>query len=367
MCRKDYNSDQYKVLCNIVLITLFFNVIPVSHDKMDTQTTSGNSHWSGAQSILCDEALLSNAGLEILADADTKGITLDDAIMKSRVLIEALPYIQSFKGKIVVIKFGGSAMVNIKTFLSILQDVVFMQAIGMKPIIVHGGGPYISEEMRRRGKDPVFINGYRVTDKETLEIAIDVLANQISTLIVNKIKEMRADAVCVWKEYSSPLKARKYVLKQDNQSVGTDFGYVGEITAIDCDKLCSLCDSGHIAVVPPIGVGPAGENFNVNADNVACFIARYLKAEKLVFISNTHGISTDPSHPEAFASTLHEDEVYELIERSVIKGGMLPKAKACISALTDGVGKAHIIDGNIPHSLLLEIFTDKGIGTQIIV
>ncbi|MDR4506428.1 MAG: acetylglutamate kinase [Candidatus Scalindua sp.] len=334
---------------------------------MNRQATSENIQRSGVAGILCDEALSANAGLKALADTDTKGITLDDAIMKSRVLIEALPYIQSFKGKIVVIKFGGSAMVNIKTFLSILQDVVFMHAIGMKPIIVHGGGPYISEEMKKRGKDPVFVNGYRITDKETLEIAIDVLANQISTLIVNKIKEMRADAVCVWNKNTSPLKARKYVLKENDGSAGPDFGYVGEITAIDCDKLCCLCDSGHIAVVPPIGVGSAGENFNVNADNVACFIARYLKAEKLVFISNTHGISTDPSNPEAFASTLHEDEVYELIESGVIKGGMLPKAKACISALTDGVGKAHIIDGNIPHSLLLEIFTDKGIGTQIIV
>ncbi|GJQ58657.1 MAG: acetylglutamate kinase [Candidatus Scalindua sp.] len=322
---------------------------------------------SGATSILCDEAMSSNVGLKTLADTDTKGITIEDAITKSKVLIEALPYIQSFKGKIVVIKFGGSAMVNIKTFLSILQDVVFMQAIGMKPIIVHGGGPYISEEMKKRGKDPVFIHGYRVTDKETLEIAIDVLVNQISTLIVKKIKEMQADAVCVFNGNESPLKARKYLLKENDKTLDHDFGYVGEITAIESDQLCELCDNGHIAVVPPIAVGTAGEHFNVNADNVACFIARYLKAEKLVFISNTHGISTDPSNPESFASTLHEDEVYELIESNIIKGGMLPKAKACISALTEGVGKAHIIDGNIPHSLLLEIFTDKGVGTQIIV
>ncbi|MCP5007877.1 MAG: acetylglutamate kinase [Planctomycetes bacterium] len=334
---------------------------------MNTQVTSETKQNRGFENKLCDEALSSNAGPKTLADADTKGISIADAIVKSRVLIEALPYIKSFKGKIVVIKFGGSAMVNMKTFLSILQDVVFMQAIGMQPIIVHGGGPYISAEMKKRGKDPVFIDGYRVTDKDTLDIAIDVLVNQVSTLIVSKIKEMRADAVCVWNESTSPLKARKFVAKENGQSMDIDFGYVGEITAIECDTLCGLCDSGHIAVVPPIAEGYNGESFNVNADNVACYIARYLKAEKLVFISNTHGISTDPSNPEAFASTLHEDEVYELIENSVIKGGMLPKARACISALTEGVGKAHIIDGNIPHSLLLEIFTDKGIGTQIIV
>ncbi len=334
---------------------------------MSTQIIGGKSQTSTVTNILCDNAFSSHVGLRSLKETNTKGITIAEAITKSRVMIEALPYIQSFKGKIVVIKFGGSAMVNINTFLSILQDVVFMQAIGMKPIIVHGGGPYISEEMKNRGKDPVFVHGYRVTDKETLEIAIDVLVNRISSLIVNKIKEMKADAVCVWSENASPLKARKYVVKEDGKSQELDFGYVGEMTGIEYDTLSGLCDSGHIAVVPPIAEGATGENFNVNADNVACFIARYLKAEKLVFISNTHGISTDPSNPEVFASTLHEDEVYGLIESNIIKGGMLPKAKACISALTEGVGKAHIIDGNIPHSLLLEIFTDKGIGTQIIV
>ena len=334
---------------------------------MDTQIISENRKGSGITRVLGEEVFSSDIGVKTLEDTCTKGITMEDAILKSRVLIEALPYIQAFKGKIVVIKFGGSAMVDTKTFLSILQDVVFMKAIGMNPILVHGGGPNISEEMRKRGKNPVFVHGYRVTDKETLEIAVDVLVNQISNLIVNKIKEMRSDAVCVWNNNVSPLKAKKYILKEEGKSQDFDFGYVGEITGIECDTLCNICDSGKIAVVPPIAEGAHGENFNVNADNVACFIACFLKAEKLVFVSNTHGISTDPSDPEAFASTLHEDEVYKLIEDNVINGGMLPKAKACISALTGGVKKAHIIDGHIPHSLLLEIFTDKGIGTQIIV
>ncbi len=293
----------------------------------------------------------------------TKGISMEEAIGKSRVLIEALPYIQSFRGKIVVVKFGGSAMVNMDTFKSVLQDMVFMKSIGMKPIIVHGGGPFISSEMEKRGKQPLFINGFRVTDKDTLEIAIDVLTNQIGKSIIDHISEMGAKGVCVWDENNSPLKARKHVSKDD----GGDLGFVGELTEIESDALIDLFEDDQIPIVPPLAKGVGGENYNVNADNVASFVAGSLKAEKLVFISNTHGISTDPSDPESFTSTLHEDEVNNLINSGVISGGMLPKAKACISAMRKGVKKAHIIDGHIPHSLLLEIFTDKGIGTQIIV
>lgn len=292
---------------------------------------------------------------------------MEEAIGKSRVLIEALPYIQSFKDKIVVVKFGGSAMVDKDTFQSILQDMVFMKSIGMKPVIVHGGGPFISSEMEKRGKKPHFINGYRVTDKETLDIAIDVLTNQIGNQIIDQIEEMGAKGVCVWSDDDSPIKGRKHVSKDDDGSVTDDLGYVGELTEIEHDRFISLFDDEQIPIVSPIAKGIDGENYNVNADNVASFVAGALKAEKLVFISNTHGISTDPSDPESFVSTLHEDEVNKLIKSGVISGGMLPKAKACISAMREGVKKAHIIDGHIPHSLLLEIFTDKGIGTQIIV
>jgi len=242
-----------------------------------------------------------------------------------------------------------------------------MKSIGMKPVIVHGGGPFISSEMEKRGKKPLFINGYRVTDKETLEIAIDVLTNQIGKLIIDQIEEMGAKGVCVWDGDDSPIKARKFVSKDDGGSGAEDLGYVGELTEIECNSFVNLFEDDQIPIVSPIAKGIDGENYNVNADNVASFVAGALKAEKLVFISNTHGISTDPSDPESFTSTLHEDEVNRLIKSGVISGGMLPKANACISAMRDGVKKAHIIDGHIPHSLLLEIFTDKGIGTQIIV
>ena len=318
-------------------------------------------------SILNEDGLASDFGVKKAKITGTKGISMEEAIGKSRVLIEALPYIQSFKDKIVVVKFGGSAMVNEDTFHSVLQDMVFMKSIGMKPVIVHGGGPFISSEMEKRGKKPLFINGYRVTDKETLEIAIDVLTNQIGKLIIDQIEVMGAKGVCVWDGDDSPIKARKFVSEDNGSSGAGDLGYVGELTEIECDSFTNLFEDDQIPIVSPIAKGIDGENYNVNADNVASFVAGALKAEKLVFISNTHGISTDPSDPESFTSTLHEDEVNRLIKSGVISGGMLPKANACISAMRDGVKKAHIIDGHIPHSLLLEIFTDKGIGTQIIV
>ncbi|GAX59484.1 acetylglutamate kinase [Candidatus Scalindua japonica] len=327
----------------------------------ENKVINGETH-----SLLYEDDLSSDFGFKTSTIRDTKGTSMEEAIRKSRVLIEALPYIQSFKDKIVVVKFGGSAMVNKDTFQSVLQDMVFMKSIGMKPIIVHGGGPFISSEMIKRGKKPLFINGYRVTDKETLEIAIDVLTNQIGKLIINHIDEMGAKGVCVWKENKSPIKARKFVYN-DDKSETENLGYVGELTEIECESFIELCEGDQIPIVPPIAKGANGEDYNVNADIVASFVAGSLKAEKLVFISNTHGISTDPSNPESFTSTLHEDEVNELIKSGVISGGMLPKANACISAMRDGVSKAHIIDGHIPHSLLLEIFTDKGVGTQIIV
>ena len=334
---------------------------------MDLAVAENNIKNGENHSVLYEDDSPSDFSVNKSKIVGTKGISMEEAIGKSRVLIEALPYIQSFKDKIVVVKFGGSAMVNMDTFKSVLQDMIFMKSIGMKPIIVHGGGPFISSEMEKRGKKPLFINGLRVTDKETLEIAIDVLTNQIGKLVIDHLNKMGAKSVCVWKENNSPLKARKLVSKGNDGSEAEDLGFVGELTGIEYDSIIDLFEDDQIPIVPPIAKGVDGENFNVNADNVASFVAGSLKAEKLVFISNTHGISTDPSDPESFTSTLHEDEVNRLIKSGVISGGMLPKAKACISAMRVGVKKAHIIDGHIPHSLLLEIFTDKGIGTQIIV
>lgn len=295
---------------------------------------------------------------------------MENAIRKASILIEALPYIRSFKNKVVVIKFGGGAMSSDEVLTSVLQDIVFMKTVGILPVLVHGGGPHISQEMTRRGLSPKFVEGHRTTDRETLEIAKDVLINQISASIVKKISDLGNDAVCVWENGDCAVKAEKYYVetKTDRGELKKlDIGFVGKVTAIDKDKFLNLCNSCTIPIVPPIARGISGDVYNVNADNVAAFIAESLGAEKLVFLSNTHGIMTKPNDEKSFASTLHEDEVHELIDKKIISDGMLPKALACIRAVKAGVKKAHIINGLIPHALLLEIFTDKGVGTQIIV
>jgi acetylglutamate kinase len=253
---------------------------------------------------------------------------------------------------------------------NVLQDIVFMKTVGILPILVHGGGPHISQEMTRRGLSPKFVEGHRITDRETLEIARDILIHQISASIVKKIAELGNAAACIWENDFCPLKAEKYYVETKTEQGGMkklDIGFVGRVTAIDKDRFLNLCTSCTIPIVPPIAKGDNGDVYNVNADNVAAFIAKALGAEKLVFLSNTHGIMTRPKDETSFASTLHEDEVHALIDKKVISEGMLPKALACISAVKAGVKKAHIINGMLPHALLLEIFTDKGVGTQIIV
>ncbi|MCF6157388.1 MAG: acetylglutamate kinase [wastewater metagenome] len=295
---------------------------------------------------------------------------MENAIRKAGILIEAIPYIRSFKGKIVVIKFGGSAMSNEEVLTNVLQDIVFMKIVGIMPVLVHGGGPHITREMARRGLSPKFIEGHRITDHETLEIARNVLVNQISASIVKKISELGNEAACIWENGSCPIQAEKYYIEKrmdDGTLKKLDIGFVGKVTSINKDTFFRLCRSCTIPIVPPIARGVNGNIYNVNADNVAVYIAGALKAEKLVFLSNTHGIMTRPNDETSLVSTLHESEVHSLIEEKVISDGMLPKALACIDAVKAGVKKAHIINGVIPHALLLEIFTDKGVGTQIIV
>ncbi len=245
-----------------------------------------------------------------------------------------------------------------------------MKTVGIMPILVHGGGPHITQEMTKRGLSPKFIEGHRITDRETLEIAKDILINQISSSIVKKISELGNEATCIWQNGYCPIKAEKHYIESkghDGSLRKLDIGFVGKVTSVDKDTFLQLCRSCTIPIVPPIAKGVNGDIYNINADNVAAFIAEVLNAEKLVFLSNTHGIMTRPDDETSLASTLHENEVHALIDKKIIGGGMLPKALACIHAVKAGVKKAHIINGQIPHALLLEIFTDKGVGTQIIV
>jgi len=290
---------------------------------------------------------------------------MEEAIRKARVLIEALPYIQSFRDRIIVIKFGGSAMEDESILDSVLQDIVFMSAVGMRPVVVHGGGPLISEEMSRKGKQPKFVRGHRVTDAETMEIVADVLSS-INRDIVGRIEARGGRAESFADARQGLLRARKKAPVEDTASGPIDLGFVGTVEAIDAESLIRLSAERVVPVLAPLGCGPDGETLNINADVAASFVAGALKAVKVVFLSDVHGIMTDPGDEDSLVPTLAEDEVNDLIERGAIQGGMLPKVEACLAALDAGVGKAHIIDGRISHSILLEIFTKQGVGTQIL-
>lgn len=288
-----------------------------------------------------------------------------DAIEKSSVLIEALPYIQAFTRKLVVVKLGGSAMDSTEYLSCGMDDVAFLHAVGMRPVIVHGGGPAISAEMKRRGKEPVFSHGRRVTDDETMEIVQDVLVNTINRRIVEILERHNCPARGLNYDNSAPLRGIKLeALQTDSGAV--DLGRVGEVTSVNVAEILECTWERVVPVLTPISLDQTGRTLNVNADSAAAKVAAELGAAKLVFVSDTHGIYTNPRNTESMASSLREDEVARLIRDGVIAGGMLPKVEGCLAAVRAGVGKAHIIDGRIKHSLLLEIFTDEGIGTEIL-
>jgi acetylglutamate kinase len=294
---------------------------------------------------------------------------MEDAIKKASVLIEALPYIQQFSGKPVVIKFGGSAMENDAVLDDVLEDVVFLAAAGIRPIVVHGGGPQISAAMKQAGLSPTFVQGHRVTDADTLAVVVRVLSEVINADIVRRILALGGRARSTFRQGRSLLRARKKltaVKGRDGRPEELDLGYVGEVTSVDAGGMLADAADGVVLAVPPLGQDEAGQLYNLNADTAAAAVAGAVQAEKIVFLSNVHGIMADPANADSFLSTVSEREVQSMIERGVVSGGMLPKVSACIAALDAGVRKAHIIDGRLPHSLLLEIFTDKGVGTQIL-
>jgi acetylglutamate kinase len=293
---------------------------------------------------------------------------MDEAIRKADVLIEALPYIQRFAGRPVVIKFGGSAMENTAVLDDVLEDVVFLATVGIRAVVVHGGGPQISLAMKETGLEPVFVQGHRVTDADTLRVAVRVLSEKINADIVHRIQAYGGRARSAYSEGHSLLRARKKLMEVsvDGAVQQVDVGYVGEVHDVDVQAMLDATGEGTVLVVPPIGQDGTGQLYNVNADTAAAAVAASLGAEKLVFLSNVHGIMAEPGNPDSFLSTVREDEVAEMIREGIISGGMLPKVAACVRVLDAGVRKAHIIDGRLPHSLLLEIFTDKGVGTQIL-
>ena len=289
---------------------------------------------------------------------------MDKATQKAKGLIEALSFIRQFRDKIVVIKLGGSLMEEDHSQRQLLNDIVFMSTVGMHPILVHGGGKSVSNAMKEAGIEPHFVQGRRYTDEKTLLIAEQVLVNQINASIVESINLLGGKAMGLHSLSSCVINAQKIQLNgEDGRKL--DIGMVGDVTNVNAELLKVLCHSGVIPVISPIGVNKAGGKLNINADTVAGHVAAAVGAAKLVMMSDTHGIYEKPGDESTHVSKITQEQVERYIADGVISGGMLPKVDACLMALHAGVERAHIIDGAILHSLLLEIYTDKGIGTLI--
>ena len=289
---------------------------------------------------------------------------MEKPIEKANILIEALPYIRNFYGKIVVIKYGGAAQVEDTLKNSFAQDVVLLSYIGIKPVIVHGGGPKISETMKRMGKEPVFVQGQRVTDRETMDIVEMVLGGLINKEIVALINNQGGRAVGLSGKDGGLIRAKKKVMKKNDETGAEeviDMGLVGEVEEVNPEIVNSLERDGFIPVISPIGAGGSGEAFNINGDYAASAVAAALKAEKLVYLSDIEGILVN----KKLISTLTKPEALRLIEQGSIFGGMIPKVQSAFETVTAGVRKVHIIDGRVPHALLLEVLTDQGVGTLI--
>ena len=278
---------------------------------------------------------------------------------KAEVLIEALPYIQRFNRKIIVVKYGGSAMVDEQLKKSVIQDVVLLKLVGFKPIIVHGGGKEISRWVGKVGKEPQFINGLRVTDEETMEIA-EMVLGKVNKELVSMVESLGVKAVGISGKDGGLLTVEK------KYSNGQYIGYVGNVTGVNAKILFDLLDKDFLPIVCPIGMDENFLTYNINADDAACAIAKEMKAEKLAFLTDIEGVYKDPKDPESLISKLFVKEAKELIDNGNVGGGMIPKLQNCIDAIEQGVSRVHILDGRIKHCLLLEIFTNKGIGTAIL-
>ena len=278
---------------------------------------------------------------------------------KAQVLVEALPYIRRFNRKIIVVKYGGSAMLDDELKKQVIQDVTLLKLVGFKPIIVHGGGKDISKWVSKVGMEPRFINGLRVTDDATMEIA-EMVLGKVNKSLVQMVEELGVRAIGISGKDGGMLRVDKKL------SDGQDIGYVGEVKSVDASILYDLLDKDFLPIVCPVGLDDEYKTYNINADDAACAIAKAVKAEKLAFLTDIEGVYKDPSDPATLISELRVDEAEKLMEEGYIGGGMLPKLHNCIDAIESGVSRVHILDGRIPHCLLLEIFTNKGIGTAIL-
>ncbi|MCR4704484.1 MAG: acetylglutamate kinase [Lachnospiraceae bacterium] len=283
---------------------------------------------------------------------------LQKVLQKAEVMIEALPYIQKFNRRIVVVKYGGSAMSNEELQKNVIKDVTLLKLVGFKPIIVHGGGKEISKWVGKVGKESTFVNGLRVTDEETMEIA-EMVLSKVNKRLVTMVQELGVKAVGISGKDGGLFKVEKKYA-----SDGQDIGFVGEITSVEPRILTDLLEKDFLPIVAPIGLDDSFQTYNINADDAACAVAKALHAEKLAFLTDIEGLYRDINDKSSFISHITASEAEHLIEGGMIGGGMLPKLANCTSAIRSGVNRVHILDGRIAHSLLLEIFTNEGIGTM---
>ena len=289
---------------------------------------------------------------------------MQKAIDKAMVLIEALPYIQKFRDAIVVVKFGGSAMEEPELVKNTMRDIVFMECIGMRPVVVHGGGKAISAELKRQNIKVEFVNGLRNTCVDTIKVVDHVLHEHINKSLVEHAESVGGKVTSIsGKKF---LKAEKLIHKCPETGKDLDIGFVGNIIDVDTREILDAVKQGLIPVVPPLATGDDGQIYNINADIAACKITEALKARKLIFLSDVPGILCDPHDESSVIGTIKADQIQRLIDEKIITGGMVPKVMSCLHALEAGTNKVHMIDGRVKHSLLLEIFTEEGIGTQII-
>ncbi len=288
---------------------------------------------------------------------------MNEAIEKAHTLIEALGYIQKFADKIIVIKLGGSVMDSPDALSDLLTDIVFLNTVGLRPVIVHGGGKAISQAMADRGLEVQFVQGRRYTDQRTLTVVEHVLCNEINQHIRTQIEGLGSKAMSLHTLGSCVLFGEKLYLEQDDRKI--DLGLVGQVTSVNAKLIELLCQSSTVPVIAPLARDKTGAKLNCNADTAAGELAAALKAEKLVMISDTHGIRRDPDDADSTITSADEAEIKKMIDEGIISGGMLPKVASCLRALDAGVARAHIIDGRFRHSLLLEIFSERGVGTLI--
>lgn len=289
--------------------------------------------------------------------SETKSV--DIAMNKAQTLIEALPYIRKFYNKIVVVKYGGSAMLDEELKMNVIQDVALLKLVGMHPVIVHGGGKEISKWVSMMGKEPEFVNGLRVTDLETMGVA-EMVLNKVNKSLVQFLEKNGVKAVGLTGKDGGMLNVEKKLAD------GRDIGYVGNITHVDTKIIDTLIENGYVPVIAPIGMDENYQAYNINADDAACAIAEALGAEKLAFLTDIEGVYKDPKDPSTLMSVLTLEDAEQLISDGYIGGGMLPKLRSCIDAVKSGVSRVHILDGRKAHCLLLEFFTQRGVGTAII-